>query len=101
MVRLFCKHFFTKWPFYSVTPFGKDKTMENQKKLHPYAEIIRDRIMKALQSRLQHAKQESVAIRGDTTTATVSRTQSGKRGKNLSLSMAIRLWEGLGWMILS
>jgi hypothetical protein len=63
------------------------------KKLSLYLDILRQDIGDAL---LKGETQESLAEKCSTSGETIGRILGGKRGKNLSVDIALKIWDGLG-----
>jgi len=64
---------------------------------HRLVPIIVDKIKeKILEAKAELGSDAKVAEKCNTSSETIQRTRTSKRGTNLTLNMALKIWEGLG-----
>lgn len=64
---------------------------------HRLVPIVIDKIkQKILEAKIELGSDAAVAERCNTSSETIQRTRTSKRGTNLTLNMALKIWEGLG-----
>jgi len=66
--------------------------------LHPLVLKVLDKIIQELKApRKSRYSYEEIAEKANTTPVTISRIANKERGSNISLDMAVKIWEGLGY----
>lgn len=64
---------------------------------HWLVPIIIDRIkQKIAEAKIELGSDAAIAEKCNTSSETIQRTRTSKRGTNLTLNMALKIWEGLG-----